>query len=77
MRSMQQLVAEGCFDHLGISECSAQTLRRACAACPVAMVEVEVSPWSIEQETKKGTPADLSCMQGVFSSATPPGARSR
>ena len=36
-----------------MSECSAETLRRAHAIHPIAAVEIEVSPWSIEEETKK------------------------
>ena len=39
--------------YLGLSECAAETLRRAHAVHPIAAVEIEVSPWSIEPETKK------------------------
>jgi len=53
MRTMVKLVKEGKFDHIGLSEVSADTLRRACAVAPVAAVEIEVSPWSYEEETKK------------------------
>jgi len=36
-----------------LSECSADTLRRANAVHPIAAAEIEVSPWSYEEETKK------------------------
>jgi len=36
-----------------LSECSADTLRRAHAVHPITMVEIEISPWSYEDETKK------------------------
>ena len=51
--NLKALVEEGLFDHIGISECSAATLRRAHAVHPITAVEIEVSPWSIEEETKK------------------------
>lgn len=53
-RDLQALVKEGLFDHIGMSECSAETLRRANAVYPITAVEIEVSPWSYEEETKKG-----------------------
>ncbi|MCF1196857.1 aldo/keto reductase, partial [Mangrovimonas futianensis] len=52
-RDLQALVKEGLFDHIGMSECSAETLRRANAVYPITAVEIEVSPWSYEEETKK------------------------
>ncbi|KAI0740678.1 aldo/keto reductase [Earliella scabrosa] len=48
-----QLLREGKFDHLGMSECSAQSLRRAHAIHPISCVEIEISPMSYEEETKK------------------------
>ncbi|THH16563.1 hypothetical protein EW146_g4111 [Bondarzewia mesenterica] len=45
-------VAEGKFDYIGLSECRAETVRRANTIAPVACVEIEVSPWSYMQETK-------------------------
>ena len=50
---LKGLVEEGLFDHIGMSECSAETLRRGNAVHPIAAVEIEVSPWSYEEETKK------------------------
>ncbi|EGN95420.1 hypothetical protein SERLA73DRAFT_186401 [Serpula lacrymans var. lacrymans S7.3] len=46
-------VKEGKFDHIGMSECSAESLRRGHAVHPIAAVEIEVSPWSYEEETQK------------------------
>ena len=47
------LVKEGLFDHIGMSECSAESLRKGNAVHPITAVEIEVSPWAIEPETKK------------------------
>ncbi|TFY76052.1 hypothetical protein EWM64_g7960 [Hericium alpestre] len=49
MAVLASLVREGKFDHIGLSECSARTARQV---HPVAAVEIEVSPWSYETETK-------------------------
>ena len=46
------LVKEGLFDHIGMSECSAATLRRGHAVHPVSAVEIEVNAWSMEPETQ-------------------------
>jgi len=54
MKNMKILIDEGKFDHVGLSECSAETIRRANAIVPVASVEIEVSPFSYEEETRKG-----------------------
>ncbi|GJJ14540.1 hypothetical protein Clacol_008805 [Clathrus columnatus] len=53
IKNFKVLIDEGKFDHIGLSECSAETLRRANAVHPIASVEIEVSPWSYEEETKK------------------------
>lgn len=34
MENLVTLVKEGKFDYIGLSECSAETLRRANAVCP-------------------------------------------
>ncbi|KAI0314227.1 aldo/keto reductase [Amylostereum chailletii] len=52
LKALSQLVAEGKFDHVGLSECSAKTIRAAVKVAPIGMVEIEVSPWSYEPETK-------------------------
>jgi len=48
-----KLIKEGKFDHIGMSECSAATLRRAHAVHPVTAAEIEISLFSYEEETKK------------------------
>ncbi|KAH6912098.1 aldo/keto reductase [Coprinopsis sp. MPI-PUGE-AT-0042] len=52
MKSLAALVKEGKFNHIGLSECSAATLRKAHAVHPVSAVEIEISLWSYEQQTK-------------------------
>ncbi|TBU40036.1 Aldo/keto reductase [Dichomitus squalens] len=44
---------EGKFDHIGMSECRAETLRKAHAIHPITAVEIEVSLWSYEEEARK------------------------
>ncbi|KAF7297877.1 Aldo-ket-red domain-containing protein [Mycena chlorophos] len=53
MKVLVELKNEGKFDHIGLSECSAETLRRANAVHPVTTVEIEVSAFSYEEETAK------------------------
>ncbi|KAI0780798.1 aldo/keto reductase [Trametes elegans] len=53
IRNLVQLKNEGKFDHIGLSECSAATLRRAHAVHPITAVEIELSLWSYEEEAKK------------------------
>ncbi|KAJ6475534.1 aldo/keto reductase, partial [Mycena sanguinolenta] len=52
MRSLVVLLKEGHFAHIGLSECSAKTLRRAHAVHPVTAAEIEVSLWTYETGTK-------------------------
>ncbi|EPQ58227.1 Aldo/keto reductase [Gloeophyllum trabeum ATCC 11539] len=52
IKNMTILIKEGKFDHIGMSECRAETLRRANSVHPITAVEIEVSPWSYEEETK-------------------------
>jgi len=49
---LAKLIKEGKFDHIGVSECTAATLRRAHGVHPITAIEIEVSPWSYEEETK-------------------------
>ncbi|GJJ14534.1 hypothetical protein Clacol_008799 [Clathrus columnatus] len=53
IKNFKVLIGEGKFDHIGLNECNAETLRRANAVHPIATVEIEVSPWSYEEETRK------------------------
>ncbi|KAH9853948.1 aldo/keto reductase [Lenzites betulinus] len=53
VKFLVELKNEGKFDHIGLSECAAATVRRAHAVHPITIVEIEVSPTSYEEETKK------------------------
>jgi aryl-alcohol dehydrogenase-like predicted oxidoreductase len=44
--AMQDLVTAGKIRHIGLSEVSADTLRRACATAPVAALQSEYSLWT-------------------------------
>ena len=48
--AMAELVRAGKVRHLGLSECSAQTLRRACAVHPIAAIQNEYSLWTRDPE---------------------------
>jgi aryl-alcohol dehydrogenase-like predicted oxidoreductase len=48
--ALAQLVQAGKIRHIGLSECSVQTLRRAHAVHPIAAVQSEYSLWSREPE---------------------------
>src|SRR5579863_10089800 len=50
MGALAQLVQAGKIRHVGLSECSVRTLRRAHAVHPVAAVQNEYSLWSREPE---------------------------
>ena len=48
--TMGEAVKAGKVSHLGLSECSANTLRRACAIHPIAAVQIEYSPFTMDIE---------------------------
>lgn len=48
--TMADLVKEGKILHIGLSEVSADTLRRACEVHPIAAVQTEYSLWTREPE---------------------------
>jgi len=48
--ALKDLVGAGKIRHVGLSECSVETLRRACAVHPIAAVQSEYSLWSREPE---------------------------
>ena len=50
--AMSELVAAGKVRHLGLSEASAQTIRRAHAVHPIAAVQTEYSLWSRDVEAE-------------------------
>src|SRR3989475_704316 len=52
--AMAELVKAGKVRHLGLSECSADTLRRAHAVHPIAAVQTEYSLWSRDPERPGG-----------------------
>lgn len=49
--AMAELKEEGKIRYLGLSECSARTLRRAHAVHPIAAVQMEYSPFALEIES--------------------------
>ncbi|KAI1120736.1 aldo-keto reductase [Nemania abortiva] len=51
VKAMAELKAEGKIRYLGLSECSARTLRRAYAVHPIAAVQMEYSPFALEIES--------------------------
>ncbi|KAJ8473792.1 hypothetical protein ONZ51_g7660 [Trametes cubensis] len=51
--AMAELVKQGKVKYLGLSEVSAETLRRAHAVHPIAAVEVEYSPFTLDIENEK------------------------
>ncbi|KAG9094235.1 hypothetical protein FS749_012851 [Ceratobasidium sp. UAMH 11750] len=53
MAALNKQVESGKIGAIGISECSAATLERASKVAKIAAVEIEVSPWSYEEETRK------------------------
>ncbi|ORZ01103.1 aldo/keto reductase family protein [Syncephalastrum racemosum] len=50
VKAMADLVKQGKVRYLGLSECSAQTLRRAYAVHPISAVQIEFSPWTLDIE---------------------------
>ncbi|KAJ7138331.1 NADP-dependent oxidoreductase domain-containing protein [Mycena epipterygia] len=55
VKAMAELVKAGKVKHLGLSECSSATLRRAHAVHPIAAVQIEYSPFSLDIEHAAGT----------------------
>ncbi|KAF5351129.1 hypothetical protein D9756_008204 [Leucocoprinus leucothites] len=51
--AMAELVKEGKVRHLGLSEVSSATLRRAHAVHPIAAVQVEYAPFTLDIEDEK------------------------
>jgi aryl-alcohol dehydrogenase-like predicted oxidoreductase len=48
--TLAKLVAAGKIRYAGLSECSAETLRRACKVHPIAALQIEYSLWQREPE---------------------------
>lgn len=74
MRELVALHREGKIKHIGLSECSAATLRRAHAVHPIAAVQVEYNPWDLDIETEAaGTNLLATCRElGVATVAYSP-----
>ncbi|EED84929.1 predicted protein [Postia placenta Mad-698-R] len=51
--AMAELVKTGQVQYLGLSECSADTLRRAHAVHPITALQVEYSPFTLDIEDEK------------------------
>lgn len=53
VQAMVDLKNEGKIRYLGLSECSANTLRRACKVHPIAAAQMEFSPFALEIESSQ------------------------
>ena len=51
--TMAELKAEGKIKYIGLSECSAESLRRACKVHHVDAVQVEYSPYTLDIEREE------------------------
>lgn len=51
MWALKKLVEEGKIRHIGLSEVTAETIRRAHAVHPITALEVEYSPWTLDIES--------------------------
>ncbi|KAL5498797.1 hypothetical protein ACEPAH_2152 [Sanghuangporus vaninii] len=48
--TLAEFIKQGKIRHIGISECSAETLRRAHAVHPIAAIQMEYSPFTLDIE---------------------------
>jgi aryl-alcohol dehydrogenase-like predicted oxidoreductase len=71
--AMAELVRAGKVLHLGLSECSPETLRRACAVHPIAAVQSEYSLWTREPEQPGGMLAACRELGAAFVAYSPLG----
>jgi aryl-alcohol dehydrogenase-like predicted oxidoreductase len=62
-RAMKELVEQGKVKYLGLSEVSSSTLRRAHAVHPIAAVQVEYNPWTLDIEGPSGTDLLATCIE--------------
>ena len=51
MEAMKELKQEGKIKYIGLSECSADSIRRACKVVHVDAVQIEYSPFSLDIES--------------------------
>ncbi|KAH8926752.1 aldo/keto reductase, partial [Atractiella rhizophila] len=50
MKDLKGMVEDGLFDYIGLSEASANTIRRAHGVCPISVLEEEYSAFSLHLE---------------------------
>ena len=50
---MKELVEKGKIKYIGLSECSSDTIRRAYAIHPIACVQIEYSPFTLDIEKEE------------------------
>ncbi|CAE6364268.1 unnamed protein product [Rhizoctonia solani] len=69
MTVLNKYVESGKIGAIGLSECSASTLARAAKVGKVAAVEIEVSLWAYEEETRKviATAGELGTIVAAYS----------
>ncbi|KAK0654633.1 Aldo-keto reductase yakc (NADP(+)) [Lasiodiplodia hormozganensis] len=53
VRAMAELQAAGKFKYIGLSECSAESLRRACKVARIDVVQIEYSPFALDIESEQ------------------------
>jgi len=53
VEAMAALKKEGKIEYLGLSECSADSLRRAHKVHPITAVQIEYSPWALDIESEQ------------------------
>jgi aryl-alcohol dehydrogenase-like predicted oxidoreductase len=53
MRELKTLKAEGKIKYIGLSECSSESLRRACKVEHVDAIQIEYSPFSLDIEREE------------------------
>ncbi|KAL5492353.1 hypothetical protein ACEPAI_3800 [Sanghuangporus weigelae] len=53
IKVLSGFVKEGKFDHIGLSEAKASTVSRANDVHPIALVEIEISPWCYDDPVKE------------------------
>ncbi|KAI8949864.1 putative aldo/keto reductase [Xylaria longipes] len=63
MRALAELKAEGKIKHIGLSEISSNTLRRACKVAHVDAVQIEYSPFDLDIEGPAGTGLLKACRE--------------
>lgn len=63
MRALRKLKEQGKIRHIGLSEVSSNTLRRACKVAHVDAVQMEYSPFELTIENEEGTNLLATCRE--------------